>query len=76
MSTVSPDLSASPLTGPGAMSPSQLEARVLASRAIARHLDGDRAGAIADLRAAALLERDVERRRSIEQLIELLERPR
>jgi hypothetical protein len=64
-----------PLPQPAA-SPRALDARALASRAITRELDGDRAGAIQDLRSAMALEPDASRRASIANLIRLLDAPR
>jgi tetratricopeptide (TPR) repeat protein len=52
------------------------DARALASRAISRELDGDRAGALADLRAAIAMETDVRRRESMTNLLRLLDAPR
>lgn len=54
-------------------SPTVLDARALALRGMARHLDGDRAGAIADLRAALTLETDVTRRAQLTQFLTELE---
>ena len=59
-----------------AASPMAIDARALASRAISRELDGDRAGALADLNAAVALEPDVARREAIARLIRLLDMPR
>lgn len=53
--------------------PQTLDARALAARAITRELDGDRAGALADLRAARAMEADAQRRTSLETLIRALE---
>jgi tetratricopeptide (TPR) repeat protein len=53
-----------------------IDARALASRAISRELDGDRAGAIADLRAALAMETDPVRRSSMTNLLRLLDAPR
>ena len=53
-----------------------LDARVLASRAIGRELDGDHEGAMQDLRAALALEPDAARQVSIVRLMRLLEMPR
>lgn len=53
-----------------------IDARALASRAISRELDGDRAGALADLRAALKMETDSTRRESMANLLRLLDTPR
>jgi tetratricopeptide (TPR) repeat protein len=53
-----------------------IDARALASRAISRELDGDRAGALADLRAAVTMETDPARRQSMVNLLRLLDPPR
>jgi hypothetical protein len=53
-----------------------IDARALASRAITRELDGDHAGALADLRAAIAMETDVRRRDSMANLLRLLDTPR
>ena len=49
-----------------------MDARVLATRGLSRAIDGDRAGAVADLRAALALERDPLRRARIEALLNAL----
>lgn len=59
-----------------AASPMAIDARALTSRAISRELDGDRAGALADLNAAVALEPDTARREAIQRLIRLLDTPR
>ncbi len=53
-----------------------IDARALASRAIGRELDGDRASALADLRAAIRMETDPARRESMANLLRLLDTPR
>jgi tetratricopeptide (TPR) repeat protein len=53
-----------------------LDARALAARAMTRELDGDRAGALADLRTALALEPDAGRRAALTRFIRLLETPR
>jgi tetratricopeptide (TPR) repeat protein len=63
-----------PAASPG--SPQSMDARALATRAISRELDGDREGALRDLRAALALERDPARRQSIETFLRILETPR
>ncbi len=50
-----------------------LDARALALRGLSRHLDGDRAGAIADLRAALTIETDATRRAQLTQFLTELE---
>jgi tetratricopeptide (TPR) repeat protein len=55
-------------TGDGA-----LDSRALAQRAIEREVAGDRAGAIADLRAALALERDPGRRAALEDFLRRLD---
>jgi tetratricopeptide (TPR) repeat protein len=59
-----------------AASPMAIDARALTGRAISRELDGDRAGALADLNAAVALEPDTARREAIARLIRLLDTPR
>jgi tetratricopeptide (TPR) repeat protein len=59
-----------------AASPQSIDARALATRAMGRELDGDREGALADLRAALSIEQDPARRASLERLLRLLETPR
>ena len=59
-----------------AASPMAIDARALTGRGISRELDGDRAGALADLTAAAALEPDPARREAIARLIRLLDTPR
>ena len=58
--------------GPAAVN---LDAKALAARGLARELDGDHVGAIADLRAALALERDEGRRASLRNLLQLLTEP-
>jgi hypothetical protein len=53
-----------------------IDARALASRAITRELDGDHAGALADLHAAIAMEPDARRRGAIANLLRLLDTPR
>jgi tetratricopeptide (TPR) repeat protein len=57
-------------------SPAMTDARDLASLAISRELDGDHAGALADLRAAIAMETDVQRRQSMTNLLRFLDPPR
>lgn len=59
-----------------AASPMAIDARALTTRAISRELDGDRAGALADLNAAVALEPDTARREAIVRLIRFLDTPR
>jgi tetratricopeptide (TPR) repeat protein len=65
-----------PPAAPPAASPGAIDARALTGRAITRELDGDHAGALADLQAAVALEPDTARREAIARLIRLLETPR
>jgi hypothetical protein len=53
----------------------EMDARALANRAISRELDGDRPGAVADLRAAIVKEDVPARRASMEHLLQLLQSP-
>jgi len=52
-----------------------LDAKALAARGLARELDGDHVGAVADLRAALALERDEGRRAGLRNLLQLLTEP-
>jgi tetratricopeptide (TPR) repeat protein len=74
---VSPSLAASPADAPALppMPAQDLDARTLANRALSRELDGDRPGAIADLRAAIVKENDPVRRASMQHLLQLLQTP-
>jgi hypothetical protein len=65
-----------PPAAAGAPGAEPLDARALASRALARELQGDRAGAIEDLNEALGKETDAERRQGIQNLLRLLEGPR
>jgi len=71
-------LAATPPASPAAAPPTaaSIDARALATRAMSRELDGDRAGALADLRSALAMETDPARRDNIQSLIRLLESPR
>jgi tetratricopeptide (TPR) repeat protein len=53
-----------------------LDARALVSRAVSRELDGDRFGAIVDLRAAIAKESDPTRRAKLQNLLQLLQTQR
>ena len=53
--------------------PPALDARALAVRAIGRDLDGDRIGAVQDMRAAVSAEQNPARRATLESLLRLLE---
>lgn len=65
-----PGLESPPVAAPPAISgQAGMDARVLATRGLSRAIDGDRAGAVADLRAALALERDPARRARIEALL-------
>jgi tetratricopeptide (TPR) repeat protein len=68
-------VAATPPAAPAASppTPQSIDARALATRAISRHLDGDRAGALQDLRMARDLETDPVRRASLEELLRMLE---
>jgi lipoprotein NlpI len=57
-------------------SPAMIDARTLAVRALSREVDGDHAGALADLRAALAIEQDPARRVSLEQLMRKLDASR
>lgn len=59
-----------------AASPVALDARALTSRAIGRELDGDHAGAMQDLNAAAAIEPDAARREAIVRIMRRLDDPR
>jgi tetratricopeptide (TPR) repeat protein len=52
-----------------------VDARALAARGVAREIDGDRAGARADLQAAVALETDPVRRAALERLLRFLDAP-
>jgi tetratricopeptide (TPR) repeat protein len=68
-------LAATPPVAPAASPPPEsIDARALATRAVGRHLDGDRLGALQDLRAALAIEQDPARRAAIENLLQTLER--
>jgi hypothetical protein len=63
-------------TPSGAAARSQkLDAHALANRGLDRELQGDRAGALADLKSALSMETDRAHREGIENLIRLLEAP-
>lgn len=62
-----------PTTAP---TPTAIDARALAIRAISREVDGDHEGALADLRAALAIEQDPARRQSLEELLRKLEASR
>lgn len=59
-------------TPPAVSGQAGMDARVLATRGLSRAIDGDRAGAVADLRAALALERDPARRARVEALLNAL----
>lgn len=61
---------------PHAITPEALDVRSLVARAMSREVDGDRAGAIADLRAAFAAEVDADRRARIDRLLRTLEAAR
>jgi hypothetical protein len=60
-------------TATGAQSPALLSGGALVTRAMRREVDGDRTGALSDLRAAVLAEPDGMRRGRIERLLRSLE---
>jgi Flp pilus assembly protein TadD len=62
-----------PLPAMATVTPQQLDARALATRGLGRELDGDRAGAIQDLRSALAIEESPGRRAAIERLLRVLE---
>jgi tetratricopeptide (TPR) repeat protein len=65
-----------PSPTPGAPSGVSLDVRALVARAMGREVDGDRPGAVADLRAAVMAERDPARRARIDRLLRILEASR
>jgi tetratricopeptide (TPR) repeat protein len=71
-------VAATPPATPAASPPTSqaIEARTLATRGMSRELDGDREGALRDLRAALAIEPDPTRRATIENLLRLLDAPR
>jgi len=71
----SPQVVVAPSIDPSA-SPQAIDARALATRAMTREIDGDRVGALADLRAAIAIEPDAARRSSMTNLMRVLETPR
>lgn len=62
---------APPSPSPETLSPPDV--RTLVTRGLAREVDGDRAGAIADLRAAVMAETDPARRARVDRLLRALE---
>jgi tetratricopeptide (TPR) repeat protein len=80
--TVMPGTPATGVPGPvlggvgvPAMPAQDLDARALANRAVSREIDGDRPGAIDDLRAAIVKESDPARRAHLQNLLRLLQTP-
>jgi tetratricopeptide (TPR) repeat protein len=67
---------AAPVPTSGALSPQALDVRALVARAMSREVEGDRPGALADLRAAVGLESDAARRARIDRLLRVLEASR
>ncbi len=65
-----------PPPSPTALTPEALDVRALVARAMGREIEGDRAGAIADLRAALTGEADPARRARIDRLLRVLEASR
>jgi hypothetical protein len=53
-----------------------LDSRALAARGLEKELGGDHEGAIADLRAALVIEPDPERRQGVVNLLQLLDTAR
>jgi hypothetical protein len=68
-----PPAPAAPVEPPKAADPELRDPRALAHRAIERELRGDRAGAIADVRAAIALETDPAHRASLEDFLRRLQ---
>lgn len=62
-----------PLPAMATVTPQQVDARALATRGLGRELDGDRPGAIQDLRSALAIETSPSRRAAIERLLRVLE---
>ncbi len=58
------------------LAPETINARALATRGVAREIDGDHVGARGDLEAALALETDGVRRAAIERLLRFLDAPR
>jgi tetratricopeptide (TPR) repeat protein len=67
---------APPPPNPEILTPQALDVRALVGRAMTREIDGDRAGAIADLRAAVTMETDATRRARVDRLLRTLEASR
>ena len=67
---------ASALPSAVATAPAPLDVRALVARAMSREVEGDRAGAVADLRAAAVAEPDLDRRARIDRLLRGLDTQR
>jgi tetratricopeptide (TPR) repeat protein len=65
-----------PVPASATVTAQQLDARALATRGLGRELDGDRAGAIQDLRSALALETSPSRRAAIERLLRVFETSR
>ena len=63
-------------TTPDALSAQALDVRALVARAMAREVEGDRPGAVADLRVAVMMETDGARRARIDNLLRSLEASR
>jgi len=71
MAAPQPDVRSIPVER--APAPVPLDAKVLAARGLEKELQGDHAGALADLRAALAEETDSERRQGIRNLLQLLD---
>jgi tetratricopeptide (TPR) repeat protein len=65
-----------PPPNPDALTAQALDVRALVARAMTREVEGDRAGALADLRAAVAAEPDATRRARIDRLLRVLEASR
>jgi hypothetical protein len=70
-STVAQEVAAVPALP--APAPVPLDSRALAARGLEKELGGDHDGALADLRAALVIEPDPERQQGIRNLLQLLE---
>ena len=68
-----PSAASTVLPSPEVLAPPALDVRALVARAMTREVEGDRAGAIADLRTAVMMESDGTRRERIDRLLRALE---
>ena len=71
--SVPPSPEVASIPAPPAAEPPPLDARALAARGLQKELDGDNQGALADLRAALVVESDPERQQGIRNLLRLLD---